>query len=915
MLEGRAREIALLGRRLDGLHEGDAFAIVVRGEAGVGKSTLVDAAIAAAGDGLLVVRARGYESDTEIPYAGLLELAGPLLGLRAALPDAQRQAIESAFALEPPTPHDRLAVPAALLSLLARAAERRPLLAVVDDLHWLDDASRDAILFAARRLAAPGAGMLLAARDGTAPGPDLSGVQELRLGGLDAEAGLALLQRRSPELPDGVARAIVAATDGNPLALIELPAALTPAQRAGEAPLADPLPASAAVERAYARQVAELPPQTQAALLVAAALHRGQLDLLTAALRALHLPDDVLAPAEQARVLTERDGELTFRHPLLRSAVYQAAASSDRRAAHAALGAVASDPRLRAWHLAHAAAGADETVAVALEEAARDARARHGHAEAARAFVRAAELSTDPVARARRALDGAGEHAVAGHVTTALALLDEAEPHVEAELAPVVARLRGNLAMRRGDPLAAQRILEGEAERASGAGDHASAAALLLESSISYTMTGDPEGMASVLERARSAAAVVGGTPELITRIMQVVTRMVHGDARAARAELDAIEPLLAEIDLTGLGEPVGLFAQASMWADQTRAERIVELLIARFREASAIGALPFPLTVRAMLRQRQGRWSEAEADAEEAVRLAREIDQATIHGFCLSTLAHIEAARGRSELARSHACEGLALTDAAQAINLGIYLLGARGLAELAADRPEAAADALRQAAERATRLRWREPNVVQFAGDLVEALVRTGALEEAKTTLDRLAADAELTGGAWAHAVLERGRMLLAPVEEVDGHARAALEWHARDGAPFERARTELAWGERLRRRRRRMDARAPLERALQTFRALGAEPWARRAADELAAAGGAHGDREGPPTRAELSPHELKVALMVAHGMTNREVAAALFLSPKTIERHLSRIYRKLDVRSRTELTRLLAVEAAS
>ncbi|MDR9370851.1 AAA family ATPase, partial [Conexibacter sp. JD483] len=373
MLEGRTRELAWIGERTHGLHEGGACAVLVRGEAGVGKSALIEAVVAAAGDGVRVLRARGYESDTEIPYAGLLELVTPLLPLRERLPAAQRDALASAFALEPPTPHDRLAVPAGLLGLLARAAERRPLLAVVDDVHWLDDASRDAIMFAARRLVAGGVGMLLAVREGAEGDADLSGVEQLRLQGLERPAALALLRRAAPSLPPGTAEALVSATAGNPLALTELPEALTPAQLTGEAPLADPLPASAAIERAFARQALALPADTRAALLVAATLHRGQLDLLTAALRRLGLPDDVLAPAEQARIVAERGGELSFRHPLLRAAVYQAAASSDRRAAHAALGAVASDPRVRAWHLAHAAAGADETVAAALEEAARDA--------------------------------------------------------------------------------------------------------------------------------------------------------------------------------------------------------------------------------------------------------------------------------------------------------------------------------------------------------------------------------------------------------------------------------------------------------------------------------------------------------------------------------------------------------------
>ncbi|MDW5596062.1 AAA family ATPase [Conexibacter stalactiti] len=914
MLEGRTREVAWLGDRIRGLREGAAFAAVVRGEAGVGKSALIDAALLdEPAYGTRVLRARGYESDSEIPYAGLLELATPLLDLRETLPQAQRAAISSAFALEPPTPHDRLAVAAGLLGLLAQAAEREPLLAVVDDVHWLDDASRDAILFAARRLVSGGVGMVLAARDGAAPELDLGGVRELRLNGLELPDALKLLRRGAPKLPASVAESIVVATAGNPLALVELPGALTPAQLAGEAPLADPLPASAAIERAFSRQVAELPPDTRRALLVAAALHRGRLDLLTAALRRLELPEDVLAPAEQARIVAERDGDLLFRHPLLRAAVYHAAASSERRVAHAALGAVATDPRVRAWHLAHAASGADETVAAALEEAAHDARARNGHAEAARAFERAAQLSTDSVAQGRRALDAAQEHAVAGHVGSALALLDEAEPRVEPALAPAVARLRGNLAMRRGEPLAAQRILEGEAERALAVGDHASAATLLLESSISYTMTGDHAGMFAVLERASTSAAVAGGPAELITRIMLAVSRSVAGGARQGAAqELAVIEPLLTDFDPTGLGEPLGLYAQASMWRDPDRAARVLDWLIGRYRDASAFGALPFPLTVRAMLHERRGRWTEAEADAEEAVRLAREIDQATIFGFCLSTLALVEAGLGRVEDARAHAREGLELTDAAHARNLGIYLLAALGRAELADDRPEAAAAALDHAAERAQELNWREPSVVQFSGDHIEALVRIGREADARTALERLAADAELTGGPWGNAVLERGRMLLAPADELDAHAQAALRWHELDGGPFDRARTELAWGERLRRRRRRMDAREPLERALQTFRALGAEPWARRAADELAAAGGTRPSEGAPRTRDELSAHELKVALMVAHGMTNREVAAALFLSPKTIERHLSRIYRKLDVRSRTELARLLAAD---
>ncbi|MDR9373177.1 hypothetical protein Q5424_29025, partial [Conexibacter sp. JD483] len=445
------------------------------------------------------------------------------------------------------------------------------------------------------------------------------------------------------------------------------------------------------------------------------------------------------------------------------------------------------------------------------------------------------ELSTDRAAQGRRALDAAQEHAVAGHVATALALLEQAEPRIEPQLGPALARLRGNLAMRRGEPHAALQILHGEADRALAAGDHGAAAALLLESSIGYTMTGDPDGMFTTLERASVSAAQAGGPAALIVRIMLAVSGMVVGRAREGAAdELARIEPLLAGLDPSGLSEPLGLYAQASLWRDRDRAERTLDWLIGRYREASAFGALPFPLTVRAMLNERRGRWAEAEADAEEAVRLAREIDQATIAGFCLSTLVNVEAGLGRVDDARAHAREALELLDAARARNLAIYVNAALGRAELAADRPEEAIGPLELAAREAVALGWREPNVVQFAGDRVEALVRLGREEEARTALAALADDVALTGCAWGAAVLERGRMLLAPPDELDACAVRGLDLHMRDGGPFERARTELAWGERLRRRRRRMDAREPLERALATFRALGAAPWARRAAD---------------------------------------------------------------------------------
>jgi len=915
MLEGRARELRWLADRLDRIAGGGHCAVLVRGDAGVGKSALIDVALAAA-PGLRVLRARGYQSESEIPFAGLHELATPLLDLRDRLPAPQRRSLESALALEPPTPHDRFAVPVALLGLLAHAAEEGPLVAAVDDLHWIDAASRDALLFVARRLAVEGAGLVLAARDEGPPTFDATGLETLTLAGIDADSAHRLLAERWPGLAGTVADALVGATAGNPLALIELPAALDAGQRAGRAPLGDPLPTPAAIETVYAGQVAALPAPTRCALTLAAAMSRGRIEVFTAAARELGVAADALAPAERAGLVAVA-GRIAFRHPLLRAAAYHSAPSADRRAVHAALAAVATDDRRRAWHLAHAAVEADADVAARLEDAARDARARGGHAEAARAFLRAAELSVDDLTRGRRSLAAAQDSAVAGQSDRALELLDAAEPLVAPRLLPAVARLRGNLARRRGDLPASRRLLEAAADSAAAAGAHVPAAALLLESSVSYAMAGDTPGLLAVVDRARTETELAGAAEPGLTvaRIMTAVAAVVDGAAQTVAPELDAIERRVDDLPLVELSEPVGLVAHASLWiGDHDRAGRLLAGLVGRHREAGALGSLAYPLTVSALRADRLGEWTRALAEAEEAARLADDVGHRTIEAFCLATLARVEGGSGLGDQAREHAGAGIARAEGAGATTGVIYNLAAIGQLELAADRPEQAVEALDEAARRQVEMRWLEPRMALDAADHVEVLVRVGRRDDARAARDRLAERAAATGGAWSHAATERCSLLLAAdADAQDRHAAAALTWHQRDGMPFERARTELAWGERLRRRRQRMRAREPLARAHAEFARLGAAPWAARTLHELEAAGGVPAAGAAAPRPDDvLSPHERKVALMVSHGMTNREVAAALFLSPKTIERHLSQIYRALGVRSRTELARLLTRE---
>lgn len=915
MLEGRSEELAVLRARVAALSEGDPFATVLRGEAGAGKSAVLEAVADGASE-LRVLRLQGYEDEAEIPFAGLTELVTPLLPYAEQLPAVQQAALDSALARAAPQLHDRFTVPAALHGLLGLAAHERPVLVIADDVQWLDPASRDALVFVARRLAARSVGVLLAVRE-AAPDVDLAGIPVLPLGGLDAQSAEQLLAAHYPEVPRAVAERLINATAGNPLALLQLPRALTPEQRAGRAALEDPLQTTAAVQRAFSQRLGELPSETRAAMLIVAAAGRPTLDAVTAALELQGLTSSALGPAERAGLLTVAPGgELRFDHPLIRATTYRAATSSEQRAAHAALAQSTRDAPRRAWHLAAAATGRDESVALQLEAAAQDAKARGGHQEAARAFERAAELSDEPAHARRRALAAAQETAIGGTADAALALLDRASGDAAAprEEATIVARLRGHLLMRRGEPLLAREVLESAAAvAAEREGEAEMAATLYLESSISYTMAGDPAGMYAVLERAAQVAPP-GGPSRLVADVMRAVADLITGATEAGRSQLDDLERRLYSASSVGLAEPAALLAQASLAIGELpRAARIVERVVAEHREASALGGLPFPLSVLAMIHHRQGLWGQALVEAQEAVEVAAACGQSLLHSFALGTLGAIEAGIGDGELALAHARAGLEVAEAAGATNHLPYHYVAIGRAEFVHGRLEQAAEAFDAAARARHELGWREPGVLLDAADHVEVLLRLGRVADADAAELALRGEAQQTGNPWAFAVLERSALLRAAPDAIDAHAAAALQWHEQDAMPFERARTLLAWGERLRRHRQRMRAREPLTQAHAVFTELGAAPWAERAWQELIAAGGAPAGtppERTPQARTTLSAHELRIALMASYGMTNKEVGSALSLSPKTIERHLSSIYRQLGIRSRTELARVLA-----
>jgi DNA-binding CsgD family transcriptional regulator len=910
MFVGRERERARIDRLLQDARAGRSGALLMHGEAGIGKTALMRWAIGQAA-GMRVLRARGIETESDIPFAGLAELVTPLLDRLDDVPEVQARALRGALALGPATPHDRFTVPAALLSLLAVAAEEQPVLVSIDDAQWLDEPSLEAFLFAGRRLGAEGVAMLGSLRDGTAvAGMEVPWLERLAVSPLGEDEARELL--RGERLAPSVADRLVSTAAGNPLALLEIPRLLSDGQRAGREPLEEPLRPGTGVERAFRRALDALGEDARRALLVAGTAHTGRLEVIEAALRESGLEVADLAAAEDARLITVDEGEVDFRHPLLRSTAYHAASAAERRAAHGALAAAASEgsPE-RAWHLAAGAVAPDEEIAAALEAAALDARGRGAHATAARDFGRAAQLTPDDEPRARRLLEAATDATRSGEADRAFALLGEAARLAsDPLLAADVQRMTGHVEMRRGSPLVANELLVAEAERVRSR-DPRRAAGMFLEASVSHMITGDMHALVATAERARALATAADPAVELLATTVIAEAYLALGDVEQGEPLLSACEPYLLEGDPLAVVEVVGMAAHASLWIEKfDRAERILDRLVAAARDASAVSALIYPLAARSHLDFRLGRWAAARAEAAESVELAQDTGQLPLLAHSLAALAHIEAAGGQEEDCRRHVTEGLALVTRLQGEATGAYLTAALGLLELGHGRIPEAIKALEETQRTADRL-GMQPSLVMSTPDLVEAYARAGRRDEALALVDVFEARGRKTGARWPQAATARLRALLAPDEEMRAGFEAALALHEGLPMPFERARTLLCFGERLRRARQRADAREPLKEALETFERLGARGWAERTRTELRATGEQQARRT--ETAAEqLTPHELQIAVLVAQGMTNREAASALFLSPKTIEYHLGQIYRKLDVRGRAQLARLMAME---
>ena len=911
MLVGRKAERERLDALLDGARRGEGGALVVRGSPGIGKSALLAYARSRA-DGMQVLTATGVQSESQIPFAGLAGLLRPLLPRLPALASPRREALGKALALEPAS-SDRFAIGLATLELLSLAGEAAPVCAIVDDAHWLDSASSDALRFAARRVSSDRVALLLAARDGEDADIDLGDVAQLVLGGLDAGAGETLLEHllHGP-VPAVVARRLVAAACGNPLALVEL-ATLCDRERLTDLEMRElPLPVGPEISRAFSRRLDALTRATRRAVCCAAVTESPNMTEIAAVLGRLGLAPVALADAERSRLVAIEEGELRFAHPLLRAVAYQTLPAPERRIVHLAVAETIGERgslSRRAWHLASAIVEADETVADLLEQAAAEARAAAAPAAAAAALRRAAHVSSSPEERVRRLVQGAADFHLAGRVEEGVAMLAQASEHATNRLVRSdIDHLRARLTLFSSPCRMTRDALVAQAEVvASADGDRA--AALLVDASMVSVMAGQPRRALDLALQAQPLVMQDSGTLRLRAEYCLGVGLLLCGQAPAAESLLDRAEALARAEDLVAGGYHAVNASQLNNWRERHgEARRLLERLVDRARRESVLTILPYALAGIAEAAFHLGDWNRAYAAATESVELAEEVGQSTELAHSLVRLAHVEAGQGREDACREHLDRAAILARDLEIGSIRTLAGATRGLLELGLGHPREAIAILRDTGRFSLSHGLREPGVAMWAGDLAEAYVRSDAIDEAQTTLALLEDQASANRRSAALAVVARLQGMLAGPEDYADRFAEALEWHERMPLPFEVARTRLCFGERLRRERRRTAARDQLHLALDTFERLGASPWARRARAELRAAGETStSDRAGT---AELTPQELQVALLVTEGATNREAAASLFLSPKTVEVHLTRAYRKLGVRSRTELARVFA-----
>ena len=901
VLVGRDSERAAVAVLLDQARASRGAALVLRGLPGVGKSALIEDAVSMA-VGLLVLRTSGIESESPLAFAALQRLFRPVMVLVDRLPPRQATALRAAFG-EAEGDGDRFLVFLAALSLFAEAAEKAPVLAVIDDAQWLDEASVAALLFVARRLQAEQVALLFAAREGDVIRFDGGDLPSVAVGDLGVAAAGALLgERAGGPIPADVLERLVAGTGGNPLALVELADALSRDQLRGQTPLPAQLPLTEGVERAFLDRYRRLPEAARTFLLVAAADDSSRGSIVREAARALGAGEDAIDAAEVSGLIRGQDGVLELRHPLVRSAVYGAATSNQRRRAHRALAAAlvgAEHADRRVWHRAASVEGPDEAVVADLDQVAERAASRGGHEAASAAWERAAELTLAEEPRAVRLLSAAGSAWLAARPGRARALADAARLHAaDPVLRADIDRLRARVEWNIGSASVGHRILLQGARDVAGT-DPERAREMAMMATVAATFGAESGVGIDPADFVGDVAGAASPKPRCIGLLLSGFASIARGDladgAAAFRQAFTDCDPagdtdLAANLGVAAmhLGEDAVVLGQYGRQVIQAR-------------ESGAVVLVLYALTRRAVGEISTGDWAAAAAGSAEALDLARATGQAALAGLPLAWLTLLAAFRGDQQEYTAHLAE---LEHPARPRDEGLtsvvrhdVILWAKGVASAAT--PVTALHHLEQMTH----------GVVQrmAAMDRLEAAVRAGDPQRARTWADELAAFADATGAPWAAAAAAHGRALLSDGAGAQALYELALEWHTRSAHRAEHARTQLAFGEFLRRSRRRVDARTHLRAALQTFDDLGAAPWAERAQQELRSSGETAGRRH-PSTSTRLTPQELQVARLARQGLSSRDAAAQLFLSPRTIDFHLRNVFAKLGVTSRTGLTAL-------
>jgi DNA-binding CsgD family transcriptional regulator len=901
LLPGREREGAILTDLLDRVRGGQSAAVVVHGEAGVGKTALLDEAFGSVPD-LRVVRAAGIESEMELPFAGLQQLCLSMLGQLDHLPPPQAGALRVAFGLTQGPPPDRFLVGLAVLGLLAEAAGRRPLVGVVDDCQWLDRASAQALAFAARRIQAEGVLLAFAARE---PGPDLEGIPRLLIEGLRDRDARALLRSVVPwPLDEQIRERILAETRGNPLALLELPRGRSPAELAGGFGLPPGLSLSGRIEESFLRRMEALPEAARLLALIAAAESTGDLALVWRAATRLGLDRGAVVSAE-AEGLLKMGGHVVFRHPLVRSAVYGASSPADRQRVHEALAAVSDpdlDPDRRAWHLAQAVIGPDEEVAAELERSAARAQGRGGPAAAAAFLDRAVQLSLDPGPRARRAVAGAQAKYLAGAPDAALRLLAiaEAGPLAELERAQVdMIRAQIAYSQNRGSDAPALLL------RAAGRLEPLNlrmARDTYLDAMVAGHFAGRlaPDSLREAAKAARRGLSPAGESPAPSELLLDgLATALTDGYAAGVPVLKQAVRGFRsprASLDeqLRWLW-PAAHVAMA-LWDDESYEElsaRHIEL----GREAGVLAVLPTALTTRIVACVFAGRLTVAEELIEELHALSDAMGTPVpAYGPLF-----VAAWRGREEAAvtvidtavRDFTASGegavLAFADYARAVlgnGLGQYQDAL--LAATATDAFETEGVAI----------------VTQGLAELIEAAARAGAAERAASALARLEEMTRVSDTDWGAGIRARSQALLSTGEAAEARYREAIGRLGRTRIRPQLARAHLLYGEWLRRENRRVDARQELLAAFELFAGMGMEAFAERTRRELAATGEKI-RRQAAGRPHDLTNQEAQIARLAREGLTNSEIGFQLYLSARTVEWHLRKVFTKLGITSRRQL----------